>query len=219
MTFLHTETLPAEIELALAYTRPFHRPALRVFFELDLRLARILSGTNEPMLGQMRLTWWRETLTKPVCERPSGDAVLDAIGDHWAERESHLEKLVDGWETLLAEPPLGADDACAFAFARADAMAGVFWDCEEIWETSGARTMARYWALADLAANVSLDEERDMLVSLSAEQFPPRRLSSPFKGVAVLGALSLRSLKKGGRPIMEGRGASITAIRAAFVGR
>jgi 15-cis-phytoene synthase len=219
MTIPHTETLPPEIELALAYTGPIHRPALRIFFELDLRLARILSATNEPMLGQMRLAWWRETLAKPVNERPNGDAVLDAIGEHWTGREEHLQKLVDAWENLLAEPPLGADDARAFAHARSDAMAGAFADQVADCDVSDAKTMGQYWALADLAANVSLKEEREMLVSLALNQSRPTRLRAPFKGVAVLGALSLRSLEKGGRPLMEGRGASITAIRAAFFGR
>ena len=219
MTVPNTETLPPEIELALAYTARVYRPALRIFFELDLRFARILSGTNEPMLGQMRLAWWRETLSKPLGERPSGDAVLDAIGEHWAGREEHLQKLVDGWENLLAEPPLGAEDARAFVSGRAGAMAGAFGDQAGEWDASGANNVARYWAFADLAANVSLDEEREMLVSLALEQTRPSRLRAPFKGVAVLGALSLRSLEKGGRPVMEGRGASITAIRAAFFGR
>lgn len=219
MSIHQTEILAPEIELALAYTRPIHRPALRTFFELDLRLSRILAGTNEPMLGQMRLAWWRETLSKPIHDRPSGDAVLDAISEHWKGREDQLVKLIDGWENLLAEPPLGSDHARAFALGRAGAMGGAFLDEEKQWNQSGASTMAWHWALADLAANVSLEEEREMLVGLASEKANDNRLNSPFKGIAVLGALSLRSLMKGGLPLMEGRGASITAIRAAFFGR
>ena len=72
------ETLPTEIELALAYTPRDRREAMRVAFELDRRLARIVAATTEPMLGQMRLAWWRDILAKPVDERPRGDVVLDA---------------------------------------------------------------------------------------------------------------------------------------------
>ena len=97
------ENLPAEIELALAYTPAAQRPALRIFFELDARLGRIVAGTNEAMLGQMRLAWWRETLAKPVAERPSGDQVLNAIGEHWVGKEADLIKLVDGWERLFGQ--------------------------------------------------------------------------------------------------------------------
>ena len=35
-----------------------------------------MARTTEPMLGQMRLAWWRDALGKPVDERPRGDAVL-----------------------------------------------------------------------------------------------------------------------------------------------
>lgn len=219
MSIYHQEVLPPELELALAHTRASNRIALRTFFELDMRFARILSGTNEPMLGQMRLAWWRETLRKPMKERPEGDAVLDSIGREWAGREEFLVKLVDAWENLLADPPLGKEHAAAFAKGRADAMRGAFADNLDQWDASQTNVLATRWALADLCANVSLPEERDMLVALATEKGASKLSKSPFKGVAVLGALALRSLNKGGRPLMEGRGASLTALRAAIIGR
>lgn len=213
------EILPPELELALAHTRSIYRDALRIFFELDLRFARILAGTNEPMLGQMRLAWWRETLAKPLDQRPTGDVVLDGIGKHWVGREQHLVKLVDAWENLLADPPLGTEHARSFAQGRVDAMRGAFADRQEDWDERNAGLFALQWAIADLCTNISLQEERDMLMALAAEQRTPKRLSSPFKGVAVLGALALRSLENGGAPLMEGRSASLTALRAAIIGR
>ena len=76
-----TENLADEAQLALAYIGPNLRDALRIFLELDGRLARIVSATTEPMLGQMRLAWWRDALGMAVSERPQGDAVLDGIGN------------------------------------------------------------------------------------------------------------------------------------------
>lgn len=214
------EILPPELQLALAHTPVINRSALRIFFDFDLRLARIISGTSEPMLGQMRLAWWRDTLAKPVAERPEGDVVLDAIGKHWTGREPQLIKLVDGWEHLLAEAPLGEENARFFAEGRVAALQGVFGEDANKWDDVGAAVPAWHWALADLARHVSIDEEREMLVRIGREKSAnPRRLPSPFRGVAVLGALALRSLKKGGRPLMDGRGASITALRAAIFGR
>ncbi|WP_298305179.1 hypothetical protein [uncultured Erythrobacter sp.] len=172
------------------------------------------------MLGQMRLAWWRETMEKPVAVRPSGDVVLDAIGQHWPGRNEGLIKLVDGWEHLLAEPPLGEDHARLFAKGRIAALQGAFGADEDMWDDSGAAVPAWHWALADLAQHVSLSEEREMLVSVGLEKDAnPKRLPSQFKGVALLGALALRSLKRGGRPLMEGRGASITVLRATIFGR
>ena len=71
--------LPDEAKLALAYTQVPLRDPLRVFFELDLRLGRLVSATTEPMLGQMRLAWWRETLVKDEIDWPNGDHVLDGV--------------------------------------------------------------------------------------------------------------------------------------------
>ena len=168
------------------------------------------------MLGQMRLAWWRETLAKPVAQRPSGDAVLDSIGEHFAGREAVLLPLIDGWEHLLAEPPLGRDDALAFAKGRADALVAVLKEASD----SSGKAAAQRWAIADLASKVSQEEERAMLTQLGLElKGPQAHLPSSMKGLAVLAALSERSLKSGGRPLMEGRGASITALRAAFFGR
>lgn len=220
MTALSTDILQPEIQLALAHTSPDYREALRIFFDLDLRLGRILAGTTEPMLGQMRLAWWRETLAKPANERPTGDIVLDAIGLHWAGREAALIELVDGWEELLAEPPLGEEHARKFAQGRVAAMKAAFGDKADSWDENSTQVLAWHWALADLVTSVSQPEEREMLVALALEKHKPAaRQGAPFKGMAVLGALALRSLENGGRPLMEGRGASVTALRAAIFGR
>ncbi|WP_299192673.1 hypothetical protein [uncultured Erythrobacter sp.] len=207
-----SENLPAEVQLALAHTRPNLRDALRIFFELDMRLGRIVAATNEPMLGQMRLAWWRDMLGTSVEDRPSGDAVLDGIGEHWAEREAELVPLVDAWEHLLAEPPLSDADAIGFAENRGQALLAIYGDKE-------GKDAAWHWAVADLASKVSLDEERTMLVKLGLQGGASRSLPRQARGLAVLGALGQRALKRGGRPLMEGRTASLVALRAASFGR
>ena len=206
-----------ETELALAHTPAGLRPALRILFELDARLGRIVAGTSEPMLGQMRLSWWRDTLGHEPQMRPAGDAVLDVIARHWIGREAALVKLVDGWEYLLAPPPLGESDARAFAAGRVAAFLAVY-DLDD--HESAAGVAAWRWAMGDLAAKVSLEEERAMLVRLGLEKNAANpKLPREARGLAVLGALATRALDRGGRPLMEGRGASIVATRAAIFGR
>lgn len=220
MTASSQHPLPPEVQLALAHTGAPYRVPLSIFFELDLRLGRILARTNEPMLGQMRLAWWRETIEKPVAQRPSGDPVLDAISEHWIDRDKSLISLIDGWEKLLAEPPLGRDHIMAFAQGRIEAVRAAFGAHSTQFDQSGAAVQICHWAIADLAAGVTLPEERKLLVEFGLENISSlKALGKPFKGIALLGALALRSLDKGGRPLMEGRGAAITAIRAAIIGR
>lgn len=210
-------TFAPEIDLALAHTRSKTRNALRIMFELDARIARIIAGTNEPMLGQMRLAWWRDTLGQEPQARPAGDVVLDGIARHWTGREAALVKLVDGWEHLLAPPPLGESDARAFAAGRVAAFLALY-DLDD--HESALAVAAWRWALGDLAAKVSLEEERAMLVRLGLEKNATNpKLPREARGLAVLGALATRALDRGGRPLMEGRGASIVAARAAIFGR
>ncbi len=215
------EPLSTEVQIALAHTQPSVRGALTLFFELDRRFARIVAATSEPMLGQMRLAWWRDMLGKPIDERPTGDVVLDKIGEHWLTREEALISLVDGWEQMLAEPPLTEDHAHLFVAGRQDALLAAYGKPPGLingWEAYVAA--ARYWIFADLASNVSSTEERELLIELGmANGKSSPRLPSGARGLAVLGALGRRSLKRGGRPMMEGRTASIIATRAAILGR
>lgn len=211
-----SETLADEYELAIAHTPSAIRDVLATLFALDERLARIVSQTTEPMLGQMRLAWWREMLGKPIADRPTGDAVLDAAGEHWQGREAGLVALVDGWEHLLADPPLTQKQAMQFSSGREQAMITVFAEVDAVLLGQAAKR----WSLADVAAKVSLEEERNMLVALGlGSEDSKRSLPRQARGLAVLAALGTRALKRGGRPLMEGRGAGWTAFRAALLGR
>ena len=59
-------------------------------FALDGRIGRMVLGASEPMLGQMRLAWWRDQLGAPASARPQGDLLLDLIGRTWAGNELPL---------------------------------------------------------------------------------------------------------------------------------
>ena len=207
----------AEAQLALAHTPLKVREALRIFLELDSRLARIVAGTSEPMLGQMRLAWWRETLALEADKRPGGDAVLDAIGEIWRGEEPTLITLVDGWEAMLAEE-LDAEAVHGFADGRSAPFPAI---ARMAGEGEGfARSAGRRWAMIDAAVHVGAGTERDLLIEVArSEANRNPRLPRSLRGLAVLDALARRSLARGGRPLMEGRGAALTALRAAIIGR
>lgn len=211
------DMLPGEAQLALAWSGKNVRAPFTIALQLDRRLARIVGRTYEPMLGQMRLAWWRETLAKPLAERPGGDAVLDGIGLHWQGREAALVAMVDAWEVLVTAEALGAEHATAFGKGRGAFFAALAPDGE-----AGARLVAAgmRWALADAAVWVSDPAERAVLVAAGlAAGDPPGRIAASLRGLAVLDLLAMRSLKRGGRPLMEGRGAPLAVLRGAIFGR
>ena len=220
MTSQLSETLSTEAQLALAHTPINSRRALTILLEFDTRLARIVAATTEPMLGQMRLAWWRDMLGMDVSDRPAGDPVLDAIGAVWQGGEGRLVAMVDGWEHMLSDPPLTREAALAFADGRGRAF-GALVALEGASDTLQPRLEAagRIWAIADAASHIDDPSERETLVALGREWPSPDALPAPFRGVAILAALGARSLKAGGAPLMAGRGAGWTSFRAGLLGR
>lgn len=216
MDAANDDHLPPEAELAIAWSAPKVRGPLTTALKLDRRLARIVARTTEPMLGQMRLAWWREALGKPMAERPRGDRVLDAIGRDWAGREAALVAMVDGWEVLVTATALGPDEIDSFAAGRG-AFFSASLDGAAPADAARLALAGQRWALADAAASVSDAGERAALVLAGlGRQGEGGRMPAGQRGLAVLEALALRSLKHGGQPLMAGRGASLTALRAAI---
>ncbi len=214
-----SEPLPPEAELSLAWSGPKVRGALSMALQFDRRLARIVGRTTEPVLGQMRLAWWREALAKPVAERPRGDVVLDGLGQHWAGREAALITMVDGWETLVTAEALGRAEAEAFGAQRGAFFAGL---ADERAPALGLRLAAAglRWAVADAATAVADESERAALVAAGqARTVALGRVPRDLRGLAVLDALARRALARGGRPLMEGRGASLAVLKGAIFSR
>lgn len=208
------EPLAPEIGIALSYTPAPVREALRAFFMLDRRLGQIVAQTSEPMLGQMRLAWWRDMFGIAVEQRPTGDAVLNHLGKHLSGEELALIDLVNAWEELLAEPPLPEQSARNFASGRA---AGFSVIAQKAGDESifGAGEL---WALADAAAHFPEGEERAMLITLAADYTPTPRLPRSLRGIAILDALAGRAIEDGGAPLMKGRGAALLALKRGLLG-
>lgn len=219
MTTDPADPLAPEIALALAWSGASVRAPLSIAFQLDRRLARIVGRTTEPMLGQMRLAWWREALGKPVDARPTGDVVLDGISRHWQGYEPALAQLVDAWELLVTSAHVGPAEAARFGAGRGAFFAALAADRDALALAPRLLAAGHCWAVADASVAVSDPAERRAFIQSGlAAQAGAGRISGNWRGLAVLGALAARSLGAGGQPLMQGRGASLTAYRAAIFG-
>lgn len=209
--------LPAERRIALAVTPAPLRPALRALLALDARLGQIVSRTREPLLGQMRLAWWRERLGEAPAAWPTGEPLLTSIAADWRGPVSGLAPLAKAWEELLGEAPLGPEAIRRFAIGRGSAFAAFAEAFDGRASAEAGRAGAR-WALADFAFRTSSDQERAAAIGLGRALPRVGPLPRALRGVAALDGLAARSLARG-EPLFTGRGAALAALRLGMFGR
>ncbi|KQS51219.1 MULTISPECIES: squalene/phytoene synthase family protein [unclassified Sphingomonas] len=181
-----------EFRLAMGYADSPERPALEALFALDDTLAGILRTTREPLVGQMRLTWWYEALGRLDTAPAPAEPVLTAlqacvlpVGVSGAK----LAGMIDGWEALL-EPVL--DAAAVDRFAR-DRGRRLFELAGSMLSVSDARIglAGEGWALADLSQRLSDAPSRTLARARAVEALDAAlRGHWPVKARA-LGALAL----------------------------
>jgi NADH dehydrogenase [ubiquinone] 1 alpha subcomplex assembly factor 6 len=91
------------------------REALFALYAFNYEIARVRESVTQPLLGQIRLQWWRENIAAafeggPIRHHPVAEALTTVIRDLRLSRD-HFDRLIDGRETdLRDEPPasLGA---------------------------------------------------------------------------------------------------------------
>tara|TARA_R110002033_G_scaffold170733_1_gene213970 strand:- start:725 stop:1396 length:672 start_codon:yes stop_codon:yes gene_type:complete len=187
--------------LIIAYAKSADRDRYALTFALDARFAEIIRSTSEILIGQMRLTWWRDILTKPAAERPVGEPLVEQINllEANGENLAPLFALLDGWEVMLDDFPW--DDRQFENYARARGC-GFFEFALPGREalTEGQAETARAWALWDFARHCSdsnmrasaFDRSRRILQSRQRTDFD--RSGRPL---SILCQLMIRDVRKG----------------------
>ena len=213
------EDLLPEDTVALAYAPRDHRPIFEALLALDRNLGRAVAGASEPIVGQLRLAWWRDALAAQHDAVPAGNPLLDQLVATFGFERARLTKLVDGWEALLLADPVDAVATRAFAEGRAAA-----WDALarklSVEGTDVVGLAATRWAMADLAGRVETEDDRALILAEFARiSGSGRKLDKKLRPLAVLDALSRRAIAKGGMPLLADRMSALVALRAGLVGR
>ncbi len=181
-----------ERALALSYAPRSARPALTALFALDDTLAAILRSTREPLIGQMRLTWWYEALDRLDTAPAPVEPVMAALQIEvlpLGVSGAMLGKLTDGWEVLL-EPDL---DAAAIERFGRDRGRRLFDLAATILTVSDDRIglAGEGWALADLAQKLTDTSARE-LARVRASKLLDQALRGRWPSSArALGALAV----------------------------
>lgn len=215
----NTVPLPHLLRLALSYAPHLSRDLFASLFALDTKFAGIIRQSREPMLAQMRLAWWRETLEKPVQDRPTGDPLLATLAP-WEGEEAALCGLAAGWEQLLAEPILEEKEIQAFAAARGECFAALARLTGLSAYAKTAHAAGALWALADLAQGLSDTQERTTVHAIMNRTHMPRqRLPRTLRPLTILAGLARRSIAKGEGALLVKPTDMIVAVRLGLIGR
>ncbi|WP_419815137.1 squalene/phytoene synthase family protein [Glacieibacterium sp.] len=162
--------------LAVQYAPAAVRPALLALHALDLELAKVVDTTTEPMLGEIRLAWWRERLEGLDKGQVPAQPVLQALATEVLPRGvtgAVLAGFEDAWLLRLGGDEVAAAQGRGRAlFAAMAVLLGG--------DPVAAGALGETWAAGD-AARYGLDG-----VALA----PARAATAlrPLAGLAALGA-------------------------------
>ena len=189
-----------ERTLAVAHAPVPARAALTTLFALDERLGQIVATTTEPMIGLMRLTWWREALEKLDHTPAPAEPLLRDIATHILPTGvlgATLGAIEDGWAALLDED----DPAKAAARHGRERGRWLFLAAAAILDAKDDRLRAagEGWALADLAHRHSRPELRALARARAREilsALPTRRWARAARPLAMLAILAARDVSR-----------------------
>jgi phytoene synthase len=194
-----------ERNLVLAYVAAPRRAALAALFALDDTLADIVRTTSEPLIGQMRLTWWHDALGKLDAAPPPAQPVLEAIARDlipWGVQGSEVAAMIDGWDVLIEEAELDEQALRRFGDGRGGTLFTLA--ARALGGEGGAamRSAGSGWALADLARGLSNSAEAEAARRVSVEQLRAgleQRWPGPLRPMGMLAHFARMDLE-GGSP-------------------
>ncbi len=179
--------------LALAYAKGHSRDVLTLLLNHDVRLAQIVGNVKEPLIGQMRLAWWRDVISKPVDTRPTGEpmlaelARLEGAGAD-ARLASAMLELVDAWGELLADDDWSREVIQRHTQTKASAIFVSFAELAGADRATISQVLkvGERWALAELLQYCQTPKQHDaVLAQLNAGE-QAYRLPPSLRSLSIL---------------------------------
>ena len=169
--------------LAAAYAGK-SRDDLRLLFAFDQALGRLVATAREPVLGQMKLAWWRESLSDEAANAASREPLITAVRQ--LGMANHLVAMVNGWEAVLGELPLEIEALEAFADGRGASLFAAAMQLYGSKPDDQSTRAGRAWALADFAFHCSDAETSRRALALAGRMIDTKGLPRPLGILAVL---------------------------------
>ncbi|WP_294032667.1 hypothetical protein [Sphingopyxis sp.] len=185
------------------------RAAMAALWGLTARLTKLLLDAREPLIGQIKLAWWRDMaamIANDPAALPKGEPLLAELRASWAGRDG-LDALVEAAEAML----LAGHDA-----ERRAASEGFG---EHLFGLSGgAEAGGKRWGLV-WGAGVEEDERaaHELLRQAKAPDAPPRRLFTGNRPLLMLDRWAAAIARRDGERDLRREG--LLLLRIGLVGR
>jgi phytoene synthase len=192
--------LDADRRLALTYVPARRRAAVEALWRLDVALASVVATGREPLISQIRLTWWREALETLDRESAPAEPVLQALKQHVLPLRAggaELAEMETGWSVLLSPGQLSAEQLGSYAAARggllfrlsARLLGG---------EAEGVDAGGEAWALIDLARNSAnqIDSDAARAAALIRARASRGRWPTSLRPLGMLAMLAARDAQR-----------------------
>lgn len=151
-------SIDPEIALSMAYAPAAARPVLETIWMLDAQLGAIVRSTGEPMIGAMRLTWWRDAIEGLEDAPPPAEPLLQRLYATLAgsgQGAGPLADMVEGWMLLLEPMPLSEAVLQDYARLRGGVLFGGLARALGAVEEPMIAEAGAGWALVDFALRCS----------------------------------------------------------------
>lgn len=154
------------------------RAAMTALWGLAARLTRLLIDAREPLIGQIKLAWWRDMaamIASDPAALPKGEPLLAELQATWAG-QGGLDALVDAGEAMLLAEDDAGRRAAAESFGRyLFALSG------------GTEAGGRRWGLVwGAGVEEGEAEARDLLAAAKALDAPSRRIFAGNRSLLML---------------------------------
>lgn len=196
------DDLDPDRALALSYIPAKRRAALAALWRLDLAMGAVLAGGREPLISQIKLTWWRDSLAKLDHAKAPAEPILQGISEHVilaGVSGEELSGMETGWTALLTQEPLSGDDLGTYSKGRGAVLFRSASTILGMEPSSDIERAGEGWALIDLArhsnevdAAAAFEAARERLSGGEGFRWP-----SALRPLGMLAALAARDAERG----------------------
>ncbi len=181
------DDLTPPARLALAYAPQRVRVGFALLLQLDNRLANIVANVTEPLIGQMKLAWWRDAIGSDPAGRPKGEPLLSQLfALDVAVLNDAATRLVDAWEILIIEQDWSVSAISRFAAERGRALFGGY--AMLLGTSDFPEQIAAEWAADDLRLRFG-----DKVAHTGGDPIHPMPKSMSLRPLTIL-AMSVRDI-------------------------